>query len=118
MFKGTYAPSTLGSYLRGFTFRHVRQLEAASVHWLENVAAATPLLPGLRDWVMVDIDDTVKATYRYAKQGSGYGCKFVADNLARVNRLRPENAHGQVLLRSDSAFYAYQIAAAAERAGA
>ena len=30
LFVGTYAPSTLGSFLRAFTFGHVRQLDAVA----------------------------------------------------------------------------------------
>jgi hypothetical protein len=30
VFAGAYAPSTLGSFLRAFTFGHVRQLDAGS----------------------------------------------------------------------------------------
>jgi hypothetical protein len=30
VFKGAYAPSTLGSFLRSFTFGHVRQLDAVA----------------------------------------------------------------------------------------
>ena len=43
LFKGTYAPSTLGSFLRQFTFGHVRQLDAAAGRWLVNLAAAAPI---------------------------------------------------------------------------
>ena len=40
LFAGTYAPSTLGSFLRAFAFGHVRQLDAAASRWLANLAAA------------------------------------------------------------------------------
>ena len=35
--------------------------------------AATPVLPGADQLVFVDIDDTVRQTYGYAKQGAGRG---------------------------------------------
>jgi hypothetical protein len=35
--------------------------------------AQVPLLPGAGQLAYVDVDNTVKATYGYAKQGSGYG---------------------------------------------
>jgi DDE family transposase len=73
LFKGTYAPSTLGSFLRQFTFGHVRQLDAASWRWLVNLAAAAPITAGIDELALVDIDDTIKATYGYRKQGAGYG---------------------------------------------
>ena len=37
-FGGCYAPSTLGSFLREFTFGHVRQLGAAARRFLVNLA--------------------------------------------------------------------------------
>ena len=40
---------------------------------LARLAAATPLLPGADQVAFVDIDDTVRQTYGYAKQGAGRG---------------------------------------------
>ena len=40
---------------------------------LVNLAARAPLLAGADQVAFVDIDDTIKATYGYAKQGTGYG---------------------------------------------
>lgn len=40
LFFGTYAPSTLGSFLRAFTFGHVRKLDAVAWRWLVNAAQA------------------------------------------------------------------------------
>jgi hypothetical protein len=37
------------------------------------LAAATPLLTGVGQVAFVDLDDTVRATYGYAKQGAGRG---------------------------------------------
>src|SRR5450759_4487933 len=68
-----YAPSTLGSFLRSFAFGHVRQLDAVSTRFLTGLAATTPLVAGIDDQVMVDIDDTIIEVHGYAKQGSGYG---------------------------------------------
>ncbi len=73
LFNGTYAPSTLGSFLRKFAFGHVRQLDAVAARWLRNVAAQTPLLGGINEVALVDIDDTIKEVHGYQKQGSGYG---------------------------------------------
>jgi hypothetical protein len=67
------APSTLGTFLRTFTFGHVRQLDAIAARLIARLAAATPLLPGADQWLVVDIDDTVRQTYGYAKQGAGRG---------------------------------------------
>ena len=52
-----------------------------------------------------------------ANSARGAG-KFTADLLATVARVRSAGATGMVLLRSDSAFYAHAVAAAAARAGA
>jgi len=73
VFTGAYAPSTLGSFLRSFTFGHVRQLDAVSARFLTGLAATTPPVAGIDDQVMVDIDDTIIEVHGYAKQGSGYG---------------------------------------------
>ncbi len=73
VFDDVRAPSTLGTFLRRFTFGHVRQLDSVAARLLARLAAATPLLPGAEQIVFVDIDDTVRQTYGYAKQGAGRG---------------------------------------------
>ena len=44
VFTRTYAPSTLGQFLRAFTFGHVRQLDAVASRFLLKLAGLTPLL--------------------------------------------------------------------------
>jgi hypothetical protein len=76
VFANAYAPSTLGSFLRAFTFGHVRQLDAVASRFLSRLAAQSPLIAapeGNGARVMVDIDDTIIEVHGYAKQGSGYG---------------------------------------------
>lgn len=75
LFTACYAPSTLGSFLRAFTFGHVRQLDAVASRFLGNLAGRAPLLgsPAASDFVFVDVDDTIIEVHGYAKQGSGYG---------------------------------------------
>jgi hypothetical protein len=73
LFIGARAPSTFGVFLRAFRFGHVRQLDAVASRVLTGLAAQVPLLPGASELAYLDIDDTVKATYGYAKQGTGYG---------------------------------------------
>jgi hypothetical protein len=73
LFVGAYAPSTLGSFLRAFTFGHVRQLDAVACRWLVNAAQVAPIVTGVHDYALVDIDDTIKEVHGYQKQGSGYG---------------------------------------------
>src|SRR5690349_14283392 len=73
LFDGIRAPSTLGTFLRVFTFGHVRQLDAVAAGLLARLVTATPILPDADQLVLVDIDDTVRQTYGYAKQGAGRG---------------------------------------------
>jgi Transposase DDE domain group 1 len=73
---GTRAPSTLGTFLRTFTFGHVRQLDAVASRLLINLAGQAPLLPGAAGpggLAYLDMDDTLRQTYGYAKQGAGRG---------------------------------------------
>jgi hypothetical protein len=74
LFDRTYAPSTLGSFLREFTFGHVRQLDAVASRVLGNLTGAAPLLrAGDGERVMVDLDDTIIEIHGYQKQGAGFG---------------------------------------------
>jgi hypothetical protein len=56
-----------------FRFGHVRQLDAVAARVTANLAGSAPLLPGADEIAYVDVDDTVRATYGYQKQGAGYG---------------------------------------------
>jgi hypothetical protein len=73
VFDRPYAPSTLGSFLRAFTFGHVRQLDAVASRFLSALAGSTPVVAGSCERVLVDVDDTIIEVHGYAKQGSGYG---------------------------------------------
>jgi hypothetical protein len=73
LFNGVRAPSTLGTFLRSFSFGHVRQLDAVASRFLVGLAKNAPILPGAGQGCYVDIDDTIKATHGYQKQGVGYG---------------------------------------------
>lgn len=73
LFDGVRAPSTLGLFLRAFTFGHVRQLDAVAARLLVNLTGLAPIIADADQIVFVDIDDTIKPTYGYAKQGAGYG---------------------------------------------
>ena len=73
VFANAYAPSTLGSFLRSFTFGHVRQLDAVASRFLTGLATRTPLIASSADLgerVMIDIDDTIIEVHGYAEQGS------------------------------------------------
>jgi len=71
----SYAPSTLGSFLRACTFAHVRQLDAVASRFLTALAADTNLMgaPEARSRVMVDLDDTIVEVHGYQKQGAAFG---------------------------------------------
>jgi Transposase DDE domain group 1 len=73
LFTGIRAPSTLGTFLRTFSFGHLRQLDAVATRFLTALAKNAPILPGADQACYLDIDDTIKATHGYAKQGAGYG---------------------------------------------
>jgi hypothetical protein len=65
------APSTLGTFLRSFTFGHVRQLEAVIGKALERAWAAGAG-PGAQPLV-IDIDSTICEVDGKYKHGAGYG---------------------------------------------
>jgi hypothetical protein len=73
LFGGVRAPSTLGTFLRAFTWGHVRQLESAVRAFTCNLAAHTGLVPKTDEVVFVDIDSKVKQVYGPAKQGASFG---------------------------------------------
>ncbi|HOV51290.1 MAG TPA: IS1380 family transposase, partial [Candidatus Cryosericum sp.] len=79
IFTRAYAPSTLGSFLRAFTFGHVRQLDAvasrfllALSHLVGFVRPAPQVTQGVEDAVasggfaFVDVDDTIIEVHGHA----------------------------------------------------
>lgn len=65
------APSTLGTFLRSFTFGHVRQLDSL---FEEVLGKAWALGAGPGDNpLIIDIDSTIVEVYGKEKEGSGYG---------------------------------------------
>ena len=73
LFTGVRAPSTLGIFLRAFTFGHVRQLDAVASRLLPRLTGQAPILVGAEQLVWLDIDDSLIQTYGYAKQAAGRG---------------------------------------------
>jgi hypothetical protein len=65
------APSTLGTFLRAFTFGHVRQLDRVLADSLQRAWAAGAG-PGDQRLV-VDVDSFVGEVHGYDKQGAGFG---------------------------------------------
>jgi hypothetical protein len=79
----------LGSFLRAFTFGHIRQLDAVASRFLlalnrltGTTSVATPAGGEPAPYALVDVDDTVVEVHGHAKQGAGFG----------YNRVRGLNA--------------------------
>jgi hypothetical protein len=65
------APSTLGTFLRAFTFGHVRQLDRLLAETLRRAWAAGA---GPGDGpLVVDVDSFIGEVHGHAKQGAGFG---------------------------------------------
>jgi DDE family transposase len=77
LFDGGRAPSTLGTFLRGFTWGHVRQLDAVARRCVVGLSEQTPLLAGAETFAFLDLDSTIEQVYGYAKQGAEYGYTHV-----------------------------------------
>ncbi len=73
LFGGIRAPSTLGSFLRSFTWGNVLQLEKVSRLLLADLARRAPLLPGKDTVAFMDIDSMQKRVYGHKKQGAAFG---------------------------------------------
>ena len=65
------APSTLGTFLRSFTFGHVRQLDAVMAE-ITRRAWVGGAGPGEAS-MTIDLDSTICEVHGYAKGGAGYG---------------------------------------------
>ena len=101
LFDGVYAPSTVATLLREFTFGHARQLESVLrehlVAWCERVE----LLPGVGQDVFIDIDSLLRPVYGQAKQGACYGhTKIAGTQICARDCLRwPPRSAPRVRLR-------------------
>lgn len=83
LFARAYAPSTLGSFLRTFTFGHVRQLDAVAARfllalsWLVGLgrpaSQACDVAADTGGYAFVDVDDTIIEVHGHPKQGAGFG---------------------------------------------
>jgi hypothetical protein len=73
VFGGIRAPSTLGSFLRAFTWGNVLQLEQVSRLLLADLARRAPLLPGKDALAFIDVDSMQKRVYGHAKHGAAFG---------------------------------------------
>jgi hypothetical protein len=73
LFGGVRAPSTLGSFLRAFTWGNVLQLQMVHRQVLAELARRAPLLPGADILAFIDVDSQQKRVYGHAKQGAAFG---------------------------------------------
>jgi Transposase DDE domain group 1 len=93
VFTGMRAPSTLGVFLRGFTFGHVRQLDAVASRALIGLADVVPgIVAGADGTVMLDVDDTVKPVFGAAKQGAQHGYTRVKGLNAQLATISTDQA--------------------------
>ncbi|MCX4096278.1 IS1380 family transposase [Nocardia sp. alder85J] len=89
LFNGVYAPSTVGTLLREFTFGHAKQLESAMREHLVALADRTDLLPGAQVRTFVDIDSLLRPVYGHQKQGASYGHTKIAGKQVLRKGLSP-----------------------------
>lgn len=88
VFSELRAPTTLGTHLRGYKFGHVRQLDAIASRLLVALAERVPaMVSGVDQMAYLDLDDTIRQTHGYAKQGAGYGYSGVKGLNALVAAL-------------------------------
>ena len=141
------APSTEGTFLRSFTFGHVRQLDKAAEHALAR-AWSVGAAPAVAEMTL-DLDSTVCEVCGKAKQGAAYGHTKVLgyhplvavradtgevlhsrmrsgssqrgnERFARetLARVRRLAADASVTVRADSGFFSYDMIAAIGAHGA
>jgi hypothetical protein len=87
LFGGVRAPSTLGSFLRSFTWGNARQLEKVHREFLAELACRVPLLPGKDVVAFVDIDSQQKRVFGYRKQGAAFGYTKIGGKSLMVRGL-------------------------------
>jgi hypothetical protein len=87
LFGGVRAPSTLGSFLRSFTWGNVSQLNRAHREFLANLTREAPLLAGAGTLAFIDIDSTQKRVFGYQKQGARFGHTKIAGKSLLVKGL-------------------------------
>jgi hypothetical protein len=132
------APSTLGTFVRSFTFGHVRQLDAVIAETIRR-AWSLGAGPG-RSPMTIDMDSTICGVYGKAKQGAAYGytkilgyhplvatwattgevlhARLRKGSSQRghkrfvselVARVRRAGASGPLVVRADAGFFSYAL---------
>jgi len=138
------APSTLGTFLRSFTFGHVRQLDRVIAQTLQRVWTLGAG-PG-SDRLVVDLDSTICEVFGDHKQGAAYGYtkrkgyhplmasradtgEILHARLRKgssqrganrfveelVARVRRAGASGPILVRADAGFWSLRLINTLER---
>jgi hypothetical protein len=87
VFGGVRAPSTLGSFLRGFDHGNVRQLQAVHRRVLARLARDTPLLPDAATLALLDVDSIQRRVFGATKQGAEFGHAKIASKSLLVRGL-------------------------------
>ena len=90
VFDEVYAPSTLGIFLREFTFGHANQLAAVARAHLVALAQRIPLLPGIEQRAFLDIDSLLRPVYGHHKQGASFGHAKIASRALLRKGLSPQ----------------------------
>jgi hypothetical protein len=117
------APSTLGTFLRSFTFGHVRQLDRLAEQVL---ARAWTVGAGPGDGPMtMDLDSTVCEVHGYHKQGAAYGYThtlgyhpLLASRADSGEVLHARQRSGRANTARGTARFVDELAARVRRAGA
>jgi Transposase DDE domain group 1 len=89
LFGGVYAPSTIGTLLREFSFGHARQLESVLRAHLGALCGRVDLLAGAEVRAYVDIDSLLRPVYGHAKQGASFGHTKIAGKQVLRKGLSP-----------------------------
>ncbi len=140
------APSTLGTFLRAFTFGHIRQLDKVIA---ETIRRAWSLGVGPKDAAMtIDLDSTIVEVHGKQKHGAAYGYTKVLGyhpliatraqtgevlhaRLRKgssqrgtkrfceelIARVRRCGATGPLTLRADAGFFSWDLVAILDRLG-
>src|SRR5215218_8472984 len=89
LFDDVYAPSTLGTLLREFSFGHARQLESVLREHLIALTGRCEVLAGIEQQAFIDIDSLLRPVYGHAKQGASYGHTKIAGKQVLRKGLSP-----------------------------
>ena len=114
LFGGVYAPSTIGTLLREFSFGHARQLESVlGAHLVGLCVSGSICCPARDARAFVDIDSLLRPVYGQAKQGASYGHTKIAGKQVLRKGLSPL----ATTISTDTAAPVIAGTAAARRAG-